>query len=86
MKRFQVSYTISLLLLVMITITGLTGFIQSQLELRNFRPHIYSCYTTLSLASLHVWLNWKKIKNFPFGKLKGGSNRESGEEAEQYSN
>ena len=66
MKREDINYVISLGLLLSISITGATGYIQSQLELRKFVPHRYFAYVTLSLAVVHVCLNaprvWRYIR------------------------
>jgi len=66
MKRKDINYIISLLLLVSICITGTTGYIQSQLDLRKFVPHRYFAYVTLSLAAIHIYLNagklWRHIR------------------------
>lgn len=61
MKRVDISYTISILLLLSIIMTGLTGYIQAQLELRRFIPHRYLAYVTLFLTVVHVFLNWPKV-------------------------
>ena len=70
MKRDDVSYTISLLLLLSIGITGITGYIQSQLELRRFIPHRYFAYVTLGLAAVHVYFNAGKLWRYIRRKLK----------------
>ena len=70
MKREDVSYTISLLLLFSIGITGVTGYIQSQLELRRFIPHRYFAYVTLGLAAVHIYLNAGKLWRYIRRKLK----------------
>jgi len=72
MKRKDINYVISLLLLLSITITGLTGYLQSQLELRKFVPHRYFAYTTLSLAIAHVYLNSGKVWSHFRRKFKSG--------------
>lgn len=61
MKREDSKYTISILLLLSISITGMLGYIQSELELRKFVPHRYFAYTTLSLAAVHVFFNVGKV-------------------------
>ena len=71
MKRDALRYVVSILLMVSITITGLLGYIQSELELRKFVPHRYFAYTTLSLAAIHVYLNFDKIVRFIRRFLKG---------------
>jgi hypothetical protein len=64
MKRETLQYLIGILLILSICTTALLGYIQSQLELRKFVPHRYFAYTTLCLAALHVYLNWKKLWKF----------------------
>lgn len=61
MKRKDINYIISLLLLLSVAITGTTGYIQSQLDLRKFVPHRYFAYVTLSLAAIHIYLNAGKL-------------------------
>ncbi len=61
MKRQDVNYIVSLLLLAGLCATGATGYIQSQLELRKFVPHQYFAYGTLILGAVHVYLNAGKI-------------------------
>jgi hypothetical protein len=51
-------------------ITGLLGYIQSQLELRKFVPHRYFAYITLCLAAVHIYFNAAKIWRFLRGKIK----------------
>jgi hypothetical protein len=69
MKRIEFQYTVSILLLFSIIVTGALGYIQSELELRRFVPHRYFAYTTLCLAAIHVYFNFRKIWNFLRGKL-----------------
>ena len=57
MKRMDFEFIVSALLIVSLCVTGVLGYIQSELELRSFVPHRYAVYTTLSLAALHVGLN-----------------------------
>ena len=61
MIREDSKYIVSITLLVSIVITGTLGYIQSGFELRKFIPHTYFAYLTLSLAGLHVTLNFKKL-------------------------
>ncbi len=61
MKRRDVNYLISILLMISIVVTGSLGYIQSELEIRKFFPHRYAAYTTLSLASIHIYLNFGKV-------------------------
>ena len=61
MKRRDVNYLISILLMISIVVTGSLGYIQSELEIRKFFPHRYAAYTTLTLASIHIYLNFGKV-------------------------
>jgi len=70
MKREDINYIVGFLLLLSISITGITGYIQSQLDLRRFVPHRYFAYTTLSLAAVHVYLNAGKLWRYVRRKLK----------------
>jgi len=70
MKREDINYTISILLIFSISITGIVGYVQSRLELRRFVPHRYFAYATLILAALHVFLNWSKVWCYLRRKLK----------------
>ena len=69
MKREDISCTVSLLLLFAVAVTGATGYIQSQLELRKFVPHRYCAYATLALAAVHVYLNAPKLWRYVRRKL-----------------
>jgi hypothetical protein len=69
-KREDINYIVSFLLLLSIIITGMTGYIQSQLELRRFVPHRYFAYVTLGLAAIHVCLNAGKLWRYARRKLK----------------
>jgi hypothetical protein len=69
-KRQDINYTVSILLLASVCITAITGYIQSQLDLRRFVPHRYFAYITLGLAAVHVYLNLGKIWRYIRGKLK----------------
>ncbi len=66
MKREDIKYIVSILLFFSICLTGLLGYIQSELELRKFTPHRYFAYITLSLAAVHVILNagrtWRYLR------------------------
>jgi predicted membrane channel-forming protein YqfA (hemolysin III family) len=69
-KRQDINYAVSILLLASICITAITGYVQSQLDLRRFVPHRYFAYITLGLAAVHVYLNMGKIWRYLRGKLK----------------
>ena len=70
MKREDINYAVSLLLLISVAITGITGYIQSQLELRKFVPHRYFAYVTLSLAAVHVYLNAGRVWRYILRKFR----------------
>jgi len=70
MKRKDINYIISLLLLLSVAITGTTGYIQSQLDLRKFVPHRYFAYVTLSLVAIHIYLNAGKVWRYIRQKFK----------------
>jgi hypothetical protein len=70
MKREDINYIISLALLVSVGITGTTGYIQSQLDLRKFVPHRYFAYVTLGLAAIHIYLNAGKVWRYIRRKFK----------------
>ena len=70
MKREDIKHIVSILLLISICITGVLGYIQSELELRKFIPHRYFAYTTLSLAAVHVTINAGRIWRYLCRKFK----------------
>jgi DMSO/TMAO reductase YedYZ heme-binding membrane subunit len=70
MKREDLNYIVSFLLLISICITGIAGYIQSRLELRRFVPHRNLAYVTLALAAIHVALNAGRIWRYLRRKLK----------------
>ena len=70
MKREDIRYIVSILLFFSICLTGVLGYIQSELELRKFTPHRYFAYATLSLAAVHVTLNGGRIWRYLRRKLK----------------
>lgn len=70
MKRQDINYIVSFLLLVSLAITAITGYIQAQLELRGFVPHRYFAYITVALAVIHVFLNAGKLWRYARGKFK----------------
>lgn len=68
MKR-DINYLISILLLIFLILTGITGYIQSKLDLRKFIPHYYFAYITLLLATIHVISNIKKLYHYFYQKF-----------------
>ena len=67
MKRQDVNYAVSILLLVSIALTGATGYIQS---------HRYFAYATLVLALVHVSLNAQKLFRYLRKKIAGSARTE----------
>ncbi len=70
MKRADINYAISILLLLSISVTGILGYIQSQLDLRKFVPHRYFAYATLCLAAVHIYLNGGRLWHYIRQKIK----------------
>jgi hypothetical protein len=66
----SLKYVLSLLLFLSVLCTGMTGYLQSTLELRRFVPHRYFAYTTLTLTAVHVILNFKRLVRFFGGRRK----------------
>jgi len=69
--RKDVNYILAITLTVSIIVTGILGYIQSELELRRFFPHRYAAYTTLFLASAHLCLNFGKLWRYIRGPRGG---------------
>ncbi|MCP4717524.1 MAG: hypothetical protein GY868_20575 [Deltaproteobacteria bacterium] len=61
LQRSDMRVVISLLLLLVAALTGLTGYLQVRLDLHRFVPHKYLAYSTLLLIALHVGLNAGKM-------------------------
>ncbi len=61
MTRTDWNFWTSLLLLILILLTALLGYIQSELELRKFVPHRYLAYATLVVLAVHLYFNFGKI-------------------------
>jgi len=61
MRREDVNYIVSFLLLFSLIITAMVGYLQSVLDLRKFLPHRWFAYTTLSLGVIHVSLHAGRI-------------------------
>ncbi len=70
MRRQDINYIVSILLLVSLAITAITGYIQAQLDLRRFVPHRYFAYVTLGLIVIHVYFNAGKLWRYINGRLK----------------
>ena len=71
MSRKDLNYMVGIALLIAVVVTGILGYIQSELELRRFFPHRYAAYTTLCLAGVHVYLNSGKLWRYLQGLGKG---------------
>jgi hypothetical protein len=69
MKRTDLNYLVSLVLLVSICVTALLGTLQAQLELRRFVPHRYAAYITLAIVLVHVLLNGQQLWRYLRSKL-----------------
>lgn len=80
MNRSDITIVLSILLFISLAITGVLGYLQSELELRKFIPHRYFAFATLTLAAIHVILHWKKlwryIRKRPRMNAKADSDRE----------
>jgi len=70
MRRQDINYIVSFLLLVSLAMTAVTGYIQAQLDLRRFVPHRYFVYVTLGLTIIHVYFNAGKLWRYISGRLK----------------
>ena len=64
MSRADFEIIISLLLILAVCVTGVLGYLQSELELRRFVPHRYAAYTTLVLTAVHVSLKWGRLLRY----------------------
>ena len=70
MRRQDINYAVSFLLLLSVAITAIAGYIQAQLDLRRFVPHRHFAYVTLGLAAIHVYFNAGKLWRYIRGKFK----------------
>ncbi len=59
--RQRFSVVVSLLLLLVISLTFLSGFISSSLDLNRFILHRYAAYATIAIAAVHVALHWRLL-------------------------
>ncbi len=80
MNRWDITIVLSILLLISLAITGVLGYLQSELELRKFIPHRYFAYTTLILAAIHVILHWKKLWRYIRKRLRTNTKADSDQE------
>lgn len=58
-KRFSVIITI--VLLVGLVLTFLTGFLAAALDLNRFAIHKYAAYVVIALSAMHVMLHWRSL-------------------------
>ncbi len=70
MKREDISYSVSFILLILVCLTGATGYIQSSQDFRKFVPHRWFAYSTLVLAAIHLALNAGKSFRYIRRKLR----------------
>ena len=61
MNRADFEIIISFLLILAVCVTGVLGYLQSELELRRFVLHRYAAYATLVLTAVHVALKWGRL-------------------------
>ena len=61
MNRADFEIIVSIMLILAVCVTGVLGYLQSELELRRFVPHRYAAYSTLCLAAIHVYLHGGKL-------------------------
>ena len=59
--RKRGSVLVSLALLLITTLTFLTGFIAAALDLNRFVWHKYAAYGAIALATIHVILHWRPL-------------------------
>jgi SagB-type dehydrogenase family enzyme len=76
--RRRASVIVSLALLLIITVTFLTGFIAAALDLNRFVWHKYAAYGAIALASLHVILHARSLLGQVRTWLLPGSKRRAG--------
>ena len=69
-KKIVFNYIISILLLLSLVLTGSTGYIQANLDLRRFVPHRYFAYTTLILSTVHLYINLPRIYSYLKRRIK----------------
>lgn len=61
MLRRRFNTTVSLALIVVLTLTFLTGFVAAALDLNRFAYHKYAAYAAIALALVHVVLHWRTL-------------------------
>lgn len=59
--RKRLSVAVSLVLLLVMAVTFLTGFIASALDLNRFVYHKYAAYGAIAVALVHVVLHWRTL-------------------------
>ena len=61
MLRRRLGVAVSLGLLLVLSLTFLTGFIAAALDLNRFAYHKYAAYLAIALAAAHVALHWRSL-------------------------
>jgi SagB-type dehydrogenase family enzyme len=73
--RHDLSYFISAGLLVVATVTGLTGLASDLWDLNDFVFHKYTGYVLALMALAHVYLHWGRLVSYIRWRLKGHPKR-----------
>ena len=60
----DIKYIVSILLILFVTATGITGLIQTKLDLHHFIYHRYLAYSTLILSATHISLNFRNLYRY----------------------
>ncbi|MDP3048005.1 MAG: hypothetical protein Q8N12_01065 [Thermodesulfovibrionales bacterium] len=60
----HIDYMVSFILILLLIITGITGYIQSELELRKFVLHRYFAYSTLIFGFIHLIFKWRRLLSY----------------------
>lgn len=64
MIKQDISFLVSIFLLLAVSFTGATGLIAHKLDLHQFWIHKYGAYSTLFLTLVHVSLNFKHLVSY----------------------
>jgi hypothetical protein len=64
MRKRNFNYIVCIILMFSLFFTFITGLIQVRLDLHRFLPHKYLAYFTVFLTSIHIFINFDKIKKF----------------------
>ncbi|MFQ5957285.1 MAG: hypothetical protein ACE5KK_05890 [Candidatus Brocadiales bacterium] len=71
MNKKDISFLVSVFLLLAVSFTGTTGLIAHRLDLHQFWVHKYGAYTTLFLAFVHVCLNFRQLVSYARSRFSG---------------